>query len=890
MLGSECQTGPWGDFSREPVLPVPPFVTHEWLAPRVAANYGLLKEMHKGHEEIQRLSGFSGWPDRQPSFDEFIELLIDGFRYPSFVRAVTRVAARHISSPKKRERFHLFKPFASASGRAVKEAARAIGREAPELDGDEMRQLADAGDLDVAFGRMFFMTLGQGASTDYLTVARERPGQFGSLIPFLEAAEKYLRRGDFDWQRDVLGFHRVTPERDRENMAGRGSLRPVIPEQPPAPDELREANPVRLAKGSNSPPPTPPTRDVNVEPDGGDVSRTAWDSAIAEVVFVGNAAIGGDPDLGVLSRLVAALKAARSAQKAWEHSKPVLMDAMPLANEIRRLAATLAEFAEQDAPDMPQVPALVTAAAAEAATSAIAEARRWADEAAIARTEATTLMASGDLRNVEAVFALRGRLRAAAADGLGGVRRAAAALAEGAPVMAEHRRPRGPAAIVPKSTKGAELSTAAKAGDDDAALELVAELADAEADELHGPEIAGARTPDVPPESSESDDPFAVEVERKLAGLFRGHEFGLAYHLLRAARRVFPDRRFLFAEAELRLAAMSGHNSHAMMQGSELLGRLLREALDGAEGLRADADHISFPDAVIARGTVLYAVSCPLALFHPASPAVQVIQTLDGILPLLADGLRGVTEAVVEAAHSGLPVTMAALRSASQEAEADTGRYLDGCRAEVLAKIRLISDLRFPFQLGNKVRTVLASSDGVVGTLREAIERDGTVALEAARAFASRYSERSAIIAMLQAAEGQLNSRVKGIDGAARERLVANIIELSALCDEFVQARDASPAVRNPSHKARMLAIRDAVCSGADRAIRTLGPLAERAEPLTAAAAKFAAAAFHRLKAAAQGQRSQPVRYGPSPCRPWPAPVAAGTSFRAQLAPFTLPA
>jgi hypothetical protein len=197
MLKTGSQAGLWADFSREPVLPVPPFVTREWLAPRVAANYGLLKELHKGREEIQQLSGFSNWPDHQPSFDEFIDILIEGFRYPCFVRAITRVAAHHVSSASKRKDFNFFKPFQAASQRAVAEASQALGRQRPSGDGEEMRQLAEMGHLDVALGRMFLMTLGTGANSEYLEVARQRPREFASIIPILEAAERHLRDGDF---------------------------------------------------------------------------------------------------------------------------------------------------------------------------------------------------------------------------------------------------------------------------------------------------------------------------------------------------------------------------------------------------------------------------------------------------------------------------------------------------------------------------------------------------------------------------------------------------------------------------------------------------------------------------------------------------------------------
>ena len=333
---SQSAKDPWADFSKEPVLPVPPFVTHEWLAPKVAVNYGLLKEVHKGRDEIQRLSGYLGWPGKQPSFNEFVDLLIEGFRYPSFIRAVTRVAARHVTSARKRESFHLFKPFVSEVRYAISKAANALGREKPKFDGDELCQMADAGYLDVALGWMFLSTLGFGARTDWLIVARKRPDQFGSLMPFLEATEQYLQRGHFNWKRDVVGLHHATTAvhpTDNENATGR-SGEFLTPKQVPlsneASNETNEPNP-----GTDS---SSAARDADIEPEGQDASRKAWNSALVEAVRVARAAIAREPDREVLSQLVATLKMARSAQKAWEHSRPILVDTIPLVDEMREIA------------------------------------------------------------------------------------------------------------------------------------------------------------------------------------------------------------------------------------------------------------------------------------------------------------------------------------------------------------------------------------------------------------------------------------------------------------------------------------------------------------------------------------------------------------------------
>jgi hypothetical protein len=206
-----------------------------------------------------------------------------------------------------------------------------------------MRQLADAGSLDVALGRMFLLTLGTGANSDYLEVARERPAEFGSIIPFLEAAERYLGGGNFDWQRDVIDSHRSTPAKLQQHGT-EPNPEPLMPEQkgemrPPS-NEANESAPSNQVTPSIAPGPvelppathaeqtalTPAAIKSDIRRKAQNAGRTAWDSALGEMVRMAQAAIGREPAPDILLQLVAAIKAARSGQKAWESSKPVLVD------------------------------------------------------------------------------------------------------------------------------------------------------------------------------------------------------------------------------------------------------------------------------------------------------------------------------------------------------------------------------------------------------------------------------------------------------------------------------------------------------------------------------------------------------------------------------------
>src|SRR5262249_23247762 len=148
--------------------------------------------------------------------------------------------------------------------------------------------------------------------------------QFGSLIPFLEAAERYLGAGDFDWGRDVVGLHGVTapvqPERvdyDHGDADNGKSARPVaqtgLADEKQAPREAGKAPPVETA-GNIAPAcgpsstvalpvedpaaaaaPAPRAGKEDAQPNGTHGSRAAWDAALGEAVRVAKTAIGGEP-------------------------------------------------------------------------------------------------------------------------------------------------------------------------------------------------------------------------------------------------------------------------------------------------------------------------------------------------------------------------------------------------------------------------------------------------------------------------------------------------------------------------------------------------------------------------------------------------------------------
>jgi hypothetical protein len=98
--------------------------------------------------------------------------------------------------------------------------------------------------------------------------------------------------------------------------------------------------------------------------------------------------------------------------------------------------------------------------------------------------------------------------------------------------------------------------------------------------------------------------------------------------------------------------------------------------------------------------------------------------------------------------------------------------------------------MKFDFQLGTKVRNALASPEFDLGKLSACLERDDESALRAAKNFVWDTRDRGSIIAMLDRAENRIDGlRSKGIDGAARNKLVAEIIKIRDQAAQYAETR-----------------------------------------------------------------------------------------------------
>ncbi|MFL7904318.1 RNaseH domain-containing protein [Azospirillum argentinense] len=952
----------WVAKVREPVLPIPPFVTREWLVPKISVPNMALREIHRWRDEIRAISGFP-WPEERPTQESFPDLMLDGLRYPGFVRAVTRAAIRHVRNPNKQTDYSLFGPFRKQVSGLLTTLSKRLRQPYPSTLGTSIPMMIAAGKADVAIAHIFIKCHGHGYFEKLHTLVDDHADVLLDVALFLDVAKDHLAATEFSWKNEIVDQRGVVPlpfSLDDTTVSTNATMdNPLmdacdgdapdsgmppsaeVPTAPsegtsttPAPEETGDAPSFHEQEGMEA-------NDMAEEPDPDtpeltpmEAAREAWEKALRDAARLAATAADGEPDGGALETLSLLLDQARAAASDWDDAKPKLVDVTPVIEEMSAMAATLVDIAdtvEVGPVDIPSV-TLVPEEAAKAAENILAEAREAAAGAAQERDLTVTLM--GNYKRLEEAMASKARGRTLALAGLEALRRAAASLAEGEaspaaalPTDAPAPEPAGvpsdadaavtpqpatvppetaepttlmpsapptgadslaavedtdvpasvetldagdaPAPEMPATQPGAAQPDAALGSEFDAAMELAAELAaeqgDGAADDAAGgpatvleetDAVAEAAFANVPEDLDAGfEDPLAVSIRGKLRILFAEQEFGLAYHLLLAAERVFPGYGFGFSVAELRLAAVAGHINHATMQGNPAFLDLLAAVLVSAGTVRPGAADVP-NEVAVARRIVLFGATAAMALFHPGSAAVKILEAVNGVAPGLEEHLYPLRDALAEAERSGLGLTPAILRAVSRAAEND--RYGDECLAAALEKIDHIAGLHFRFTLGNRIRAALVHGGGLLGILKERLGGGDREAIEAARDFAATYAERSAVILLFDETEATFHSRIQGIDGDARERLLANIQDLAARCAEFVQAREAAPAMRSPGHRKLVEGIRNALLSALTQAQAAISEATDSEDPLIAAAASFATKMLAQFRLAVNGDAPVP--------------------------------
>ncbi|MGB8292768.1 MAG: ATP-binding protein [Rhizobium ruizarguesonis] len=336
-------------------------------------------------------------------------------------------------------------------------------------------------------------------------------------------------------------------------------------------------------------------------------------------------------------------------------------------------------------------------------------------------------------------------------------------------------------------------------------------------------------------------DPFVADIHTKAADLFEHHEWGLAYHFARASETMLSPADAPITADELRVIALAKE-----MTGSKYEPEGFKEALEACVVIAEKIAHSSIPFDR-ARQTALYAAMVPTALFNlsESSNAFSIIERLNGSGHCAA--FFRLKEVLDENRKSNFPLSMQNIAAAG-DAKADRS-YVEECRRRVLAKITTFQSSNFRFALGQRIKKELLSNQGEVTLL--ASKMQSSAAADAASRFAEEFADRHRVLLALEKiAEAVGHGQV--IDGAARERLIALLLDLSSLCEDFGDAsRQATDLQARAGRRSVVRRLIDDLAAGIDHFMSHLED--EGDDRLLIAANGYARDVLGRLSAILRG-------------------------------------
>ncbi|MXP63908.1 DUF3893 domain-containing protein [Roseomonas sp. M0104] len=318
------------------------------------------------------------------------------------------------------------------------------------------------------------------------------------------------------------------------------------------------------------------------------------------------------------------------------------------------------------------------------------------------------------------------------------------------------------------------------------------------------------------------DDGEAKELRERIHGLFLKGEYALAWHLLNAAKEIYETGVTPLTSEELSLAAKSGHVSPSLIQSNQAMTDELAEALSAAQRLDVE------DPLTEARALVLFASCLEPAFFRQDRLAIDVLQAVQPSLPAslgaVLHPMRVATETVADA---GLMLNPAVLQAVLGEEQAKAA--IEERRKAIQDKLVTVQNLDFPHSSGNRMRIRLCQSDEPVGALVNAMAGGLQDALAAARACAACFRDRDVTLKELARLTESLAFR-DSIDGASRERLVRNLLELGELCSAFLSAYEASGVTKGQYQRQVVQQARDSALTSADSSLGVIQEMLQ-AEP-----------------------------------------------------------
>jgi hypothetical protein len=814
---------------------LPSFVTLDWLRERVSAMPQRIRLLHSKADRIRASCPNAGWPDHRPTQEEFLRVLLEGFRDPYLFSLLDKVY------PKPKKSLSLFAPFLQRCRIAAASAARTLDRDRGRF-ADDIGVLVDTHNSRMAEDLVVIWGVAHFDHTVALKAVRRHLSSDNRLVSYMEAVENY-------WERLRQVAERLGSQVEADAALHTGAWFPggesgqskteedddvTDAEQSPGIDEAGGKNDGAPGHGAlaevldaatdiatdASAIPGTTIQKVSAAVGGGMAAAlAAWRKALARLVSLPNDC---EPSQSVLEDAMGALGDAQVALGAYEAARPKLTDTAPLLARMEAVTARVLA-ASKDAP--------VPEAIEVSPPSHIPEGEAADADRTISEAEALVTKAEEDLAEEERIWSLRDRSRASQLNDLFDSRRrniavavdrlrdAAGQISSAASLASSGAIPVFTADVGPEphgkrdvletkpqdadSEQGAVQSGADEApwttesrtgamaasgdlpsGSEEAEPETGEEPANDDplepiADEAFGSVLEARPSPD------DVEDPEVANIAARLEALCRAAEFGLAWHLVRATQRAIPDAKLPYQLGELAIVGAAGHVNQAATQSGGV-DAMLADALDALNGIPTVGDDLSG-----GRSLAMFLAAVEFGVFQINSIAAQVVErAFHGLPPDLAGPLFALKQAVLDCRTTNLVMTPALLRSASGAEEAV--RQRDGVRAQVLEKIQRVQELRFPFTAGIETCAELCRPERPLGALRLDIQKSPEAGLAAARDFRDAFCHRGEVNKLVVGLSRDLSPR-DPIDGPGRDRLAGHVLELASLCGDFVAANEAAP-------------------------------------------------------------------------------------------------
>ncbi|RSO45482.1 hypothetical protein DMH15_08450 [Streptomyces sp. WAC 06725] len=338
---------------------------------------------------------------------------------------------------------------------------------------------------------------------------------------------------------------------------------------------------------------------------------------------------------------------------------------------------------------------------------------------------------------------------------------------------------------------------------------------------------------------SAGDDTDEVAVERALAQLVVNRRFGLAHHLARAAGH--PESQV----AALRLAGAAALLTSGDSQGARLTADLLR-TYGGYAGQEAEGnEHLLLPALL------------RIALITGDHSAGAQLKAL---VPRLPDRLGEAATAVADRALSGALMIASPLVADVSESELRLRELREQSRT-------LLGPQRLRFARASEIAKHWLASDGMLGSLLEAVNGDNRDAMRQVREQAERLSKLAEVNSEIHRMDRKHRSPSgKPLQGSGRQDLVHLVERVVALVKEWCLAVDGTRrGDRSDGNRVakEIASLRQSLLDGKEEVLNELTQLARCSDAVSAATAWAARASMEDLFALLAGDAGTTRSGGP---------------------------